>query len=253
MDLEKAQKEFIKYTENYDLRDSNIIRKQLHSIRVMELSEKIAKRLNLSKEKIEIATLIGLLHDIARFEQYTRYHTFKDAESVDHGDLGVEILNKDLHKYIDTDKYDELIKIAVKNNNKYKIEDGLTQEQELFAKIIRDADKIDIFYEGVTMFWNGKEELVEGSLISPEVFKQIENKTQVKREVRQTPIDDVLSVLGFIFDINFFKSFEILKQEDYVNKMLNRYKMKDLESEKELEEIKSIANKYIEQRIEESE
>ena len=35
MDLEKAQKEFIKYTENYDLRDSNIIRKQLHSIRVM--------------------------------------------------------------------------------------------------------------------------------------------------------------------------------------------------------------------------
>ena len=209
--------------------------------------------LKLSKEKIEIATLIGLLHDIARFEQYTRYHTFKDAESVDHGDLGVEILNKDLHKYIDTDKYDELIKIAVKNHNKYKIEDGLTQEQKLFAKIIRDADKIDIFYEGVTMFWNGKEELVEGSLISPEVFKQIENKTQVKREVRQTPIDDVLSVLGFIFDINFFKSFEILKQEDYVNKMLNRYKMKDLESEKELEEIKSIANKYIEQRIEESE
>ena len=193
------------------------------------------------------------MHDIARFEQYTRYHTFKDAESVDHGDLGVEILNKDLHKYIDTDKYDELIKIAVKNHNKYKIEDGLTQEQELFAKIIRDADKIDIFYEGVTMFWNGKEELVEGSLISPEVFKQIENKTQVKREVRQTPIDNVLSVLGFIFDINFFKSFEILKQEDYVNKMLNRYKMKDLESEKELEEIKSIANKYIEQRIEESE
>ena len=61
------------------------------------------------------------------------------------------------------------------------------------------------------------------------------------------------SLLVFIFDINFFKSFEILKQEDYVNKMLNRYKMKDLESEKELEEIKSIANKYIEQRTEESE
>ena len=79
---------------------------------------------------------------------------------------------------VDQDKYDELIKIAVKNHNKYKIEDGLTQEQELFAKIIRDADKIDIFYEGVTMFWNGKEELVEGSLISPEVFKQIENKAK---------------------------------------------------------------------------
>lgn len=253
MNLEKAQKEFIKYTENYDLRDSNIIRKQLHSIRVMELSEKIAKRLNLSKEKIEIATLIGLLHDIARFEQYKQYHTFKDAESIDHGDLGVEILNKDLHKYIDTDKYDKIIKLAVKNHNKYKIEEGLTQEQELFAKIIRDADKIDIFYEGVVMFWKGNENTVEESTISPEVFKQIQNNIQVKRGTRQTPVDNVISVLAFIFDINFKTSFEILKQEDYINKMLNRYNMKDEQSKKELEEIRNIANKYVEQKTKESE
>ncbi len=253
MDLEKAKEEFLKYTENYDLNDFHIMGKQKHSIRVMELSEKIAKGLKLSKEKIEIATLIGLLHDIARFEQYTRYHTFKDAESVDHGDLGVEILNKDLHKYIDTDKYDELIKIAVKNHNKYKIEDGLTQEQKLFAKIIRDADKIDIFYEGVVMFWKGNENTVEESTISPEVFKQIQNNIQVKRGTRQTPVDNVISVLAFIFDINFKTSFEILKQEDYINKMLNRYNMKDEQSKKELEEIRNIANKYVEQKTKESE
>ena len=194
-----------------------------------------------------------MLHDIARFEQYKQYHTFKDAESIDHGDLGVEILNKDLHKYIDKDKYDEIIKLAVKNHNKYKIEEGLTQEQELFAKIIRDADKIDIFYEGVVMFWKGNESAVEESTISPEVFEQIQNNIQVKRGTRQTPVDNVLSVLAFIFDINFKTSFEILKQEDYINKMLNRYNMKDEQSKKELEEIRNIANKYVEQKIRESE
>ena len=188
-----------------------------------------------------------------RFEQYKQYHTFKDAESIDHGDLGVEILNKDLHKYIDKDKYDEIIKLAVKNHNKYKIEEGLTQEQELFAKIIRDADKIDIFYEGVVMFWKGNESAVEESTISPEVFEQIQNNIQVKRGTRQTPVDNVLSVLAFIFDINFKTSFEILKQEDYINKMLNRYNMKDEQSKKELEEIRNIANKYVEQKIRESE
>ena len=104
MGLEKAKDEFLKYTENYDLSDFHIIGKQKHSIRVMELSKKIAEGLKLSEEQIELATLIGLLHDIARFEQYKQYHTFKDAESIDHGDLGVEILNKDLHKYIDKDK-----------------------------------------------------------------------------------------------------------------------------------------------------
>lgn len=253
MDLEKAKEEFLKYTENYDLNDFHIMGKQKHSIRVMELSKKIAEGLKLSEEQIELATLIGLLHDIARFEQYKQYHTFKDAESIDHGDLGVEILNKDLHKYIDTDKYDEIIKLAVKNHNKYKIEEGLTQEQELFAKIIRDADKIDIFYEGVVMFWKGNESAVEESTISPEVFEQIQNNIQVKRGTRQTPVDNVLSVLAFIFDINFKTSFEILNQESYINKMLNRYNMKDEQSKKELEEVRNIANKYVEQKIKESE
>ena len=137
MDIEKAQKEFIKYTEKYDLSDVNIKRKQEHSIRVMKISKRIAEGMKLAQEEIDIATLIGLLHDIARFEQYTKYHTFKDAESIDHGDLGAEILKKDIKKYIETDEYDELIQLAVKNHNKYKIQEGLTQTQEMFAKIIR--------------------------------------------------------------------------------------------------------------------
>ena len=120
MDIEKAQKEFIKYTEKYDLSDVNIKRKQEHSIRVMKISKRIAEGMKLAQEEIDIATLIGLLHDIARFEQYTKYHTFKDAESIDHGDLGAEILKKDIKKYIETDEYDELIQLAVKNHNKYK-------------------------------------------------------------------------------------------------------------------------------------
>jgi len=73
MDIEKAKKEFIKYTNNYDLQNDNITRKIGHSIRVMEISESIAKDLDLTKEQIELATLIGLLHDIARFEQMKRY------------------------------------------------------------------------------------------------------------------------------------------------------------------------------------
>ena len=53
----------------------------------------------------ESIILIGLLHDIARFEQYTKYKTFRDSISIDHGDLGVEILfeEKEIEKY-DLDK-----------------------------------------------------------------------------------------------------------------------------------------------------
>ena len=84
INLEKAKKEFIKYTENYDLENSRIKGKQTHSLRVMEISRQIAEGLKLSQEEIELATLIGLLHDIARFEQFTQYHTYRDMESFDH-------------------------------------------------------------------------------------------------------------------------------------------------------------------------
>lgn len=184
MDIEKAQKEFIKYTEKYDLSDVNIKRKQEHSIRVMRISKRIAEGMKLTQEEIDIATLIGLLHDIARFEQYTKYHTFKDAESIDHGDLGAEILKKDIKKYIETDEYDELIQLAVKNHNKYKIQEGLTQKQEMFAKIIRDADKLDILYESTCMFWKGRENLVEESKITPEIIEEFKRNESVDNKYR---------------------------------------------------------------------
>lgn len=253
MNIEKAIEEFIKYTENYNLDGPRIEGKQKHSIRVMEISKEIAQGLRLTLEEIDIAILIGLLHDIARFEQYTQYHTFKDAQSIDHGDLGVEILNKDIRKYIETDKYDETIKLAVKNHNKYKIQEGLTQKQELFAKIIRDADKIDILYESAEMFWKGRESEIEEATISEEVFEQISKNTQVKVETRKTPIDDVVSVIAFIFDINFKVSFEILKKENYINRILDRYDIKNIETKRKVENIRDIANQYIERKIKESE
>ena len=206
--LENAIKEFIKYTEKFDLTNENIKRKQLHSLRVMGISGQIAKDLYLEQEEIELAQLIGLLHDIARFEQYTQYKTFRDQDSFDHGDYGVKILEKDMRKYIDENKYDEIIKIAIKNHNKYEIERGLTGEKELFSKLIRDADKIDIFYESVDIFWKGTENLVENSIISKIILESFKNQKNSKnnRSEERSEIDKVLSVLALIFDINYKSS-----------------------------------------------
>ena len=249
IDLEKAKKEFIKYTENYDLTNDRIKGKQTHSLRVMEISKQIAERLGLSQEDVELATLIGLLHDIARFEQYTRYNTFRDLESIDHGDLGAEILQKDIRKYIETDQYDDIIIKAVKNHNKYKIEAGLTAKEELFSKIVRDVDKIDIFYESVVMFWKGKEEQVEESIISKDTTEQFENLLQIEKQRNESVIDNVIRVIAFIFDMNFKPSFQILREEDYINKILNRYDFKDGYTKQKVEEIRRIANEYVRNKI----
>lgn len=244
VNLEKAKTEFLKYTENYDLTNENIRRKQGHSIRVMNISKQIAVELNLSDDQIQIAALIGLLHDIARFEQYTQYQTYNDNRSFDHGDYGVEILNKDMRKYIKTDKYDKLIKIAIKNHNKFEIEEGLNEEESLFAKIIRDADKIDILYEAVSMFWNGEEKDINNTEISSKVMEKIEERELIKRDKNKAfcGIDKVMSVLAFIFDINYKPSFKIIKENDYINKIIDRFEFK------EKEKVRNIVMQYLQEK-----
>jgi len=248
IDLEKAKQEFLKYTEKFDLEEKHIKRKQLHSLRVMEISKKIAESLKLTQEEIELATLIGLLHDIARFEQYTKFETFNDLMSIDHADYGVEILNKDIRKYIEQDKYDEIIKKAIKNHNKYAIEEGLSEKELLFAKIIRDADKLDIFYEAVNMFWKDTKEDIEKTVISENVYEQFIQNKIIKREKNkeQDTVDKVIAVIAFIFDINFRESLGAIRQENYINKILDRFNFEDKDTKIKMEEIRKKANKYVE-------
>lgn len=250
IDIKKAKTEFTKYTNQFDINNPNIARKIGHSFRVMEISTKIAENLNLEKEQIEIATLIGLLHDIGRFEQMRKYNTFKDLKSIDHGDYGAEILNEDIRKYIDTEKYDIVIKKAIKNHNKFAIEEGITKEELIFAKIIRDADKIDIFYEAVNMFWEDDKDEIEAEIISDSILNKFKNYTLIKRTKEDDlKIDSLITILAFVFDINFKPSFEMLKKEDYINKIIDRFDFKNKETKDKMEEIRRIANEYIEEKI----
>ena len=248
IDIEKAKEEFFKYVNNFDTNEKMIDLKLNHSIRVMEISNNLARKMNLNEEDTEIATIIGLLHDIARFEQYTQYKTFRDVDSRDHGDWAIEILNKDIRKYVKTDKYDSLIKLAIKNHNKFEIEPNLNERELLFCKIIRDADKLDILYEATYAFWIGKTEQVNNSEINKNAYKSFCDHQLIKR-VKGENYDDynkVITTVAFIFDLNFKESFKILKEKDYINIILNKFNYKDSKIENN---IKRIANEYINKKV----
>lgn len=249
IDITKAKKEFIKYTEKFNLNNTNINRKQGHSLRVTEISKRIAESLDLKQEEIELATLIGLLHDIARFKQYEEYQTFSDYKSFDHGDKGVEILKKNnfIRRFIEEDKYDKIIYKAIKNHNKFKIEDGLKEKELMFSKIIRDADKIDIIYEATCMFYIGEEEKIENSYISDKIFEQINKKELVKRskDLKIEGVNKLLSVIAFVYDINYEKSFSIIDENNYIDKIIDRFEYKNNETKLKMDEIKNIVNTYI--------
>ena len=253
VNIEKAKSEFIKFADSYDLSNERINSKKYHSLRVMEISTKIAKEEKFNEEEIEIATLIGLLHDIARFKQFTEYQTYRDHQSFDHGDVAVEILEKEnyLRKYINIDKYDNIIKLAIKNHNKYSIEEGLTEEQNKFCKLIRDADKIDILYLATNKLWD--KEKMENSKLNPVLKKEFDQiKILVNKNYKEIEnADKIIQFLGFIYDINYKASFEILKELRYVEKMVGRFEFKDEYTKKEILKAEEETKQYILKKIEE--
>ncbi len=88
--------------------------------------------------------LAALYHDIGRFEQFSRYKTFKDALSVNHATLGAKILYKQGflkdEDYI-TQKY---VLYAVATHNRYALPKNMDKNIWLITTAVRDADKLDI-------------------------------------------------------------------------------------------------------------
>lgn len=254
IDLQNAKDEFLKYSSNYDVTNSNIKRKIEHSLRVMEISNKIAMNLELPEEDVEIATLIGLLHDIARFEQYTIYKTFSDKNSIDHGDFGVKILSENnfIREFLENSEFDELIKTAIKNHNKFKIEDGLNERELLFTQIIRDADKIDIFYEAVCIFWTNDDvkEMEQISSIKESYLESIYKKESVYRDgLPYTKLDSLICTFSFVFDLNFDYSCKYILENGFIEKTLSRFNFKNEEIHKTMQEIKNLIIDYMKEKV----
>ena len=220
---------FDEFVMKYDMNIDMIAYKYNHSYRTVHQAEEIARSINLSEEDKELASLIALLHDIARFKQWTEYKTFDDHKSFDHGDEAIKILfdEKEIEKYnVDKKDYD-IIKKAIKYHNKLEYnEEELNEKEKLHAKIIRDADKIDIIYSFSTQ--RLLEIKSDGSPISDKVSEKIKNHKLVNKEDIVTKTDRVIMELALVYDLNFKYSLEKVYKENYLGKMIESFENKEL-------------------------
>ena len=236
---------FDEYVMKYDMNERMIAYKFNHSYRVEHQAEEICRSINTDTVERDLASFIALVHDIARFRQWTEYKTFDDAKSFDHGDEGANILFKEgmINEFnVNKDDYD-IIKKAVRNHNKFNIEDNLNDRELLHAKIVRDADKIDILYSFSTNILLEIEE-DENEGISDEVRENFLNHNLVKKENVKNKNDRILMLLSLIYDINYDYSIERIKNEKYVEKFYEHIKNKKMfkeyfeEMKKYLKEVK---------------
>ena len=253
IDIKKAEEEFKKYVSNYDITQKPIERKKFHTLRVEKICEDIAKKYGMSEEDIKLAKLIGVLHDIARFEQHRIYNTYNDVISIDHGDFGVSILKKDnyIRKYIEDNKYDNIIFKAIKYHNKYAIGEDVKDKEKVFCEIIRDADKLDILFLASTSSWQEKEEYIIKQTISDNVLEQFRSGNLINDKNIKKDIEWIIRAIAFIYDYSFKESYEIIKANNYINKIIDRFDYELEETKNQMEEIRNIANEYINNKLKE--
>lgn len=255
INFKKALKEFQEYLKDYDLNLGMIQLKVRHTYGVVALSEYIANDLKLSEEDVELAKLIALLHDIARFEQAKEFGDYRDYKTFDHAELAVKILFEDnlIRKFIADDKYDNIILKAIKNHNKLAIDDELNEKELLHAQIIRDADKTDNFrvkandrFEDI---FNSSIEKLENDTISEKIYNDFMNNKIIISSERVTDMDCWVSYIAFIFDYNFNSGLKYIKENDYINILVDRIEYKNKDTKDKMKNIRKHALQYIEERI----
>lgn len=92
------------------------------------------------------AALLGALyHDVGRFLQYRRWQTFSDARSTNHGLLGGRVLNEERPLHDESPAVRHLAACAVVLHNRFAIPAGVSPRVRQVTRVVRDADKLDIF------------------------------------------------------------------------------------------------------------
>ena len=228
-----------KYIHTYYTDDKfimeRVLLKEEHSKRVADTTVKLAQYTKLTARQQTLAEVIGLFHDLARFRQVTEYRTFVDAESFDHGNVGAVMLAETglLQEFSPAEQ--KTIAFAIIAHNKMLIA-PTSPENELFAKIIRDADKLDIFRVLPPIQANHD--------YSPLMIEKLKIGGVLSYTDVKTPADKRLIRLSWFYDINFDWTLSQLVEEGHLKRQLAA-----LPDNEDCSVIKATIKDYITKRL----
>ena len=249
IDRQRVKEAFADYAGHYDASDGKIKLKIDHTYRVAGLCDRIARSLDLPMEDVDLAWLLGMLHDVGRFEQLRQYGTFSDADSIDHAHFAIEILfgQGRLADYIEIDpeigdvlNYLEnileessglerkdsafIIYKAIWNHSAFRVEEGLDSRTEMFCDILRDADKVDILRVNqevpIEVIYNVTTEELRHAQVTEEVMRQFFEQHAILRSAKRTCVDNIVGHAALVFELVYPESRRAVEEQGYLQKLL---------------------------------
>ena len=272
IDIEQAKRSFAEYVSHYDRKDPKIQLKLRHTMLVMETCGYLADSLHLKGDDHRLALLIGLLHDIGRFEQLTETGSYDDT-LLSHTACGLDILfpehsevplirnlshNRSLpasaipffsmEAFVLGRKYDSLIYTAIKNHGQFAVDEGLDEDVLLYSRLIRDADKLDNFRvkseDSIEAMLEMSGEELGGHPITDSIYETFLSCRPIVYADRQTPMDFWLSFIAYIFDLNFPASFSYVLEHGFLERMVNRIPYSHSQTRERMQTVLDTAVRY---------
>ena len=208
--------------------------KLLHTEEVCTITEQLSEKEQVTELDRFRFSVCALFHDLSRFEQYTRFCTFRDADSFDHGDKSAELMLSGgfIAELPDSEK--DLIATAIRAHNKMTIPSILTGDVLSAAKMVRDADKLSILgivYRYLTgQIPNDptmKLDLPETDTYSPSIFQSVIDGTPVNYKDLRSINDFLLTLCVWTGDLNFQASRTYAAEHGLYDSLLSLLPMDD--------------------------
>ena len=225
-----------------------------HSARVATDTFDIAQDLGWPAEECRTARALGLLHDVGRFEQFTRFRTFLDPKSVDHGEQGYEVINDSDALASCSVSEKEAILTGIRYHNHRVIPSGLSAGVLRFVKLVRDADKVDIIYILNDEIRRNRHkehpEILLGIDIdappTPALIRQIREQRTCSYENVKSLADLNLVRMAWVYDINYLPTLRRIFERKLLEDLLSTI---PITPTKEIREIMQDAKRYIEEKM----
>lgn len=209
--------------------NTNLKLKEEHSRLVCEQARYLADELKLSENQSLLAETIAIFHDVGRFEQFVKYKTYNDPRSINHNELAIEVLEKNKVLDVLDRRETEIVNTAIKLHNVKELPANLDDRISLQAKLIRDADKIDIYRvviedeEGFKL--HGENFLREMEFpnephCTPEIVEAVMTQQRIDYSRLRTQNDFRLLQLSWVFDVNFVQTLKRIKDTGLLDRIL---------------------------------
>lgn len=227
-----------------------VLLKEQHTKRTCKEIVFLGRESGLSKEDLLLAETAALFHDIGRFPQWKNYATFVDSASEDHALLGLKVISQHQILMGLAPEERELVQIAIRHHNVRKLPSDLSKRQDRFSRLLRDADKLDIWRVVITHLEGQGDllETLEGVIPGSNSFNHgivtelLEGKVPDFSSVRNRN-DMILLRLGWVFDLNLPMSCREVLQRQYVENLCG-----NLPRRREIKEVEESLILYLQDR-----